>query len=284
MRAARTKLVILFLAVGFSGAAMFFAYRYVKKDYLPQQQAIEEIEEYYEEPPPPPDPGVRQFAKAMEYLKAGDETAASAEMLQIMAVYPDSSRTPASRRVLTEMNLDRLLSRRPMPGKLDYLVKRGDALAAIARQHRTTLSYLRLVNDVTSFNIHPGDRFVLFPMEFAVEVSLADKTLVLLKDDVFFAEFHIADVALPSGLRVPTKMEVSASSVWRGEEKVSFSDPDYGTLSKWVQLKRPGSPVGLVLASMDQKERLTAGLFFDSGTMEELFAILRSGLIVAISE
>ncbi len=283
MRAVRTKLVILFLAVGFSSAAILFAYRYLRKEYIPQRQAIEEIEEFYEEPPAPPDPGLRQFAKAVSLLKSGEEQAARAEMLQIMAVYPESLRTPMSKRILTELNLDRLLSRRPMPGKLDYLVQRGDALAAIAREHHTTLAFLRLVNGVSSYNIHPGDRFVLYPMEFEVEVSLSEQTLTLNKDGIFFAEFRIADVAVPKGLRIPTKMQVSASSAWRGEEKVGFSDADYGTAAKWVQLKRPGSPVGLVLATADQKERLGAGLFFDPGTMEELFAIMRDGLIVSIS-
>ena len=283
MRAVRTKLVILFIAVGFSSAAILFAYRYLQKEYLPQKHAIEEIEEFYEEPPPPPDPGVRQFAKAISLLQSGEEQAARAEMLQIMDVYPDSSRTPMAKRVLSELNLDRLLSRRPMPGKLDYLVKRGDALAAIARTHHTTLAYLRLVNGVSSYNIHPGDRYVLYPMEFDAVVSLSEQTLTLNKDGIFFAEFRIADVEVPKGLRVPTKMQVSASSAWRGEEKIGFSDADFGTAAKWVQLKRPGSPVGLVLATADQKERLGTGLFFDPGTMEELFAIMRDGLIVSIS-
>ena len=242
MRAVRIKLVILFLALAFSGAAVLFAYHYLSRQWIPEKQAIVEIEEYYEAPPrPPPDPAVKQFAKAVELLRSGEEAAARAELMQIMEIYPDSTRTPLAKRLIGELNLDRLLSRRPMPGKLDYLVKRGDALAAIARNHRTTLAYLRLVNGVSSYNIHPGDRFVLYPVEFEVLINTGEQVLTLLQEGVFFAEFPIAEVVVPNGLRVPTKKgDVPTKIVrqqygaWEGEKKIGFSDPGYGTAAKWV--------------------------------------------------
>ena len=164
MARVQIRIVAMVLALSFLGASVLVAYRYLKQEWIPEQQVIREIEAHYEEPPAPPDPGIEYYDDALELVRTGRADEAKDLMLQLMDVFEDSNRVALCEEAVGEMNLDALFSRRPMEGKLEYVVKRGDALSAIARKNRTTIAYMRQVNTMRSLTIHPGDRLVLFPL------------------------------------------------------------------------------------------------------------------------
>ncbi|CAN5186815.1 hypothetical protein BH23VER1_BH23VER1_36750 [soil metagenome] len=288
MAKAQFKIVIFLLALSFLAASVFVAFYYVEKDYLPEKRAIKEIANYNAEPPPPPDPGAKMFDEAMALLGDGQIDAGRSTLLRLMTIYADSGRYHDARRIVGEINMDQLLSRRPMTGKLDYVVKRGDALAAIARNHRTSLEYIKLVNAIDGIRIHPGDRLVLFPLEFGIEIDLGANELVLTHQEKFFKAYRLQEYELPPTFRLPVQLKVGSKSAWIGEDRIPSTDERLSEAYKWIQCTRPGSAIGMVIAAGDapeeQKKRLPSGIFVADKDMEELFTVVREGAIVSISK
>ncbi len=288
MAKAQFKIVVFLLALSFLAATLFLAIYYIKKDYLPERQAIEEIANYYAEPPPPPDPGAKLYDEAMALLKNGEVDAGKATLLRLMAIYEDSARFADARRVVGEINMDQLLSKRPMPGKLDYVVKRGDALAAIARNNHTTLEYIKLINHTDGVTIHPGDRLVLFPLEFGIEIDLGAKDLGLTHQGKLFKAYPILAYELPPTFRLPVELKASSKTAWIGDETIRPTDERLSDSTKWIQCSRPGSQLGITIAAGDvsdeEKKRLPTGIFVADKDMEELYTIVREGAIVEIKK
>jgi LysM repeat protein len=282
------RIVALLVALAFLGAAVAAAYFVFSKQLIPEKQAARELEQFHADPPPPPDPAVRVFAEAQAKIRNDDPFAAREDLLHLVEVYADSPTVPAAKQVIGEINLDQLLSRRPMPVKLDYLVKRGDVLSLIAKNHRTTVAYIQKVSPVSQRVIQPGDRLVLFPMEFDLTLDLAAGTLTLEHKGKFFHAYPVVEGAKPTGLKLPTKLQVSNRSASVAGELVGELDPRLPAADKWVQCKRPGSHAGLVFASESAPDGESGPLpntvRFPDGAMEELYTILRPGLVVTVNE
>lgn len=280
------RIVALVLALSFLAASILVAYRYLKQEWIPEQQVIREIEEHYEEPPTPPDPGIKYYAEALALVRDGQLAEGKDLMEQLMRVFPDSNRVPYCRQVIGEMNMDRLLSRLPVEGKLEYVVKPGDALSAIAKRNRTTISYMRQVNTMQNLMIHPGDRFVLYPLEFDSEIDVEKGELTLLRSGKFFKSYQAEVHGLPEGLSSPRKMMVSGRGAWIDGARIPETDERLLDAHKWVECTRKRSPIRLVLASAsasdELREQFEAGFFFADSDMEEIYTVLRTGLLVSL--
>jgi LysM repeat protein len=280
--------VAFLVALAFLGAAVAAAYFLLSKELIPEKLAAEELEQFHADPPPPPDPAARVFAEAQAMIRDGEPLAARGHLLHLVEVYADSPTVPAAKQVIGEINLDQLLSRRPMPGKLDYLVKRGDVLSLIAKNHRTTVAYIQKVSPVGQRVIQPGDRLVLFPMEFDLTLDLSAATLTIEHKGKFFHQYPVVAGTAPTGLKLPTKLQVSNRTASVDGEQVSELDPRLAAADKWVQCKRPSSNAGLVFASESAPDGehgpLPNTVRFPDGAMEELYTVLRPGLVVAVNE
>ena len=103
-----------------------------------------------------PDPSHPSFLKAVESLTAGDIDSAHAQLSRMLDIYRDSPHATEARRIIGEINMDRLFSRNPMPGKRDYVVKPGDSLLRIEKGSLTTIPFLRALNKLSSTVLQPG--------------------------------------------------------------------------------------------------------------------------------
>ena len=97
-----------------------------------------------------PDLGKRHFDEAIKLLKDGNKLGARETLYYLLEYYPESKTYPEARRVLGEVNMDLLISRTPMPGKTEYIVRSGDAPTTIARKTQTTINYLMRANSKNS--------------------------------------------------------------------------------------------------------------------------------------
>jgi LysM repeat protein len=294
----RFKILVFVLTLALLGGTFLAAYWFYDTIDQPERLAEQQLlrRQQQTNKGPAPDPSAPSFQKINDALAAGQLEDVHEQLNRLLKVYPDSPWETEARRMLGEMNVDRLFSRSPMPGKRDYIVKSGDSLAKIEKGSLTTIPFLKRLNNLTSLNLQPGDRLVYQPLEFELEVRLADEVLTVRQkaaaglDPIFFKNYRLTAVAVAPTFPKVLKTQIQEKPAWVGDRKVLATDPQYAFARKQLLTTgRPGRPG--VLFRPDS-ERVTVptggvsaavqGIFLDDGDLEELSTILRTGTPVVI--
>lgn len=286
---AQLKILLAVAALVVLAATVFGGFYMYKKVFRPAYDQDQEAQRLLDTERPPPDLGKGVHEEAMALLKAGEIDAAKDNLEQIIEVYPESAFVEESRRVLGEINLDRLFSKNPLPGKLEYTVKPGDALASIARNHDTTISYLRHVNGLFSNVIHPGDRLVLYPFDFEITVDLKSQRLVLWEKGRFLKSYAISEFKRSPHGSFPGKTKIVDKLAWIDAKPVRLTDPRAAQADLWLQTPTRGTQPGVVICAKPEgegAERLGAliafGVFLPPGDIAELAVLTRVDTPVSI--
>lgn len=319
----RFKILVFVLALAFLAGTFLAAYWFYDTIDRPEQKAVAELNRRVREVAtlPAPDPAATSFNKAMEAVAAGEIDSAHDQFTRLLKVYPSSPRGPEVRRILGEINLDRLFSRSPMPGKRDYIVKSGDSLARIEKGSLTTIPFLKQLNNLTSLNLQPGDRLVYQPLEFELEVDLSDATLTVRQkaaaglEPTFFKAYPLVGVVLPPHFPKTLVSRIQEKVAWLDGRKILVTDPKYSFARKrLVTADRPGRanlilrpeadrhdppvatappvttpPTGPVTPDGDATAKpapppVLHGLFLADSDMEELSTILRVGTPITVRQ
>lgn len=278
------RIVAALLALAVLAVTVLGAYYMYRENIVPEQKRKEEVAALLKQKGPKADPGKKVFDQAMELIRKREMEAAHEKLMEIIDVYRDSERYEPARVVLGEMNMDRLFSRVPMPGKLEYTVgrTRQDNLNAIAAKFRTTIAYIKRVNNLLGTVIHPGDRLVLYPLDFEVEVRLQDKRVTLLKDGRYFKDYTIVGHHLPFA-RMGRETTVAETPGWIGEKKIRPDDERYTASGKWIQTASKGSRAGIIFCPEpppppEGQQPSPAGIYLSAEDMHELSTIIRPGI------
>ena len=249
-----------------------------QKIFKPEIENKRELKELLTTTAAKSDPGKAVFAKAMDLTRANQLEDAKEKLKQLIRVYRDSDMFLPARRVLGEMNMDRLFSRSPMPGKLEFTVSANDAgLDPIANKNRTTIPFLRRINNLGGNVIHPGDRLILYPLDFTLEVRLSTKTITLISQGEFFKDYKILQVNLAQGTRAPATTYISSKPAYVGEKAVRDSDPRYPMARKWLQTAASGTKPGIIFCPPPKKKGDEApnGIYLEESDIEELCTVIR---------
>ena len=257
----RSKVKILFtiLAVGFLGGVIYGSYYLYQHKFRQDIEAREEIKNRGEQPLP--DPGKNKFAQAVKLLEKGDLEGARVGLFELVRNYKDSSKYSEAKRIIGEINMDELLEPKIGPRKKEYIVQSGDSLALIANRNETTVHCIQRTNGMFDTLIHPGDRLIIFPLDFSIVVDVGAKSLTLMRKDRFFKEYPILEVKVPPNLRIPYQTSIATMSMDR----------------KWLTLKSGG----LVITAL-KEDNPSWGIFLDPADMEELFTIARKSNVVKV--
>lgn len=278
MLRAHLKLIAAFLVLGIVAAAVV-GMIYAWTNYLePSFKASQEIRDLEKEPPKRIDVGIREFDQAMDRMGQGEVAAAHRQLSKLVKTYSDSAAYASSRRILGEVNMDQLLSDVRTPGKIDYEVKGGDSLNRIASQQNTTVDYLIQVNDLQGINLQKGERMIVCELDFSVNVSLSDQTVVLLKDGKFFKEYPIR---ASRGVR-PADTKLVSRSAFVGGRVVRLGKDEYIGSEKTLTCDKRISFLPFTEANRDDLE--LNGIFLDVADMEELYTVLRNETPVRVRE
>lgn len=251
----------------------------------PEQVRKAEVKKIMDTRGPKIDPGKKVHDQAMDLIRRRELDAARARLTEILDVYRDSERYAPARAVLGEMNLDRLFDRKPMPGKLEYTVVARDSLNAIAGKFRTTISYIKRVNNLLGPVIHPGDRLVIYPLEFEVEVDLPNNRLSVIKDGRYFKDYTIVGHHLPVA-KLSSETTLGEVYGWLDEKKVRADQANFTLAPKWLQTAgRKGGKGGVIFCPEPPKPAAGAapahaGIFLAREDLEELSTILRPGITI----
>lgn len=125
---ARFKFLLAFLALLVCGGGVAGAYFYWKKFAQPEIVVNRHISGKGGGTLERPDLGKRHFDAAIALLKEGELVSARDRLLYLMQYFPESATYDEARRIVGEVNMDLLLSKIPMPGKVEHKVRRGEAL------------------------------------------------------------------------------------------------------------------------------------------------------------
>lgn len=288
MARAQFKLLVFFFTIGLLLASVATAWWFYARVMRPEMRVKSEIAQLQSGEVPRLDPGQRRFEAAVEQIKQGKLDEGREALYNLLRQFPDSPTCAEARRIIGEINLDRLFSPTYLEGKIDYIVQPGDrGLLAIASKHKTSLDAITRLNGLRGNTIHPGDHLLIMPMDFDFAVQTREKKVVVLRNGRFFAEYAAVDVRLPQGFRLPAQLKLGTKSASAGGKTLSPTENGYLEADKWIPGGKPGVvirtvpparavPVDAPAAPAAEPVQET-GIFLRREDMEEVFAMARSG-------
>ncbi len=143
------------------------------------------------------EPGDKAFQRAKELLAGGSMLEAEEKLKYIVSFYPMAESAAECRRILGEMNLDRLLDPDWLEGKNIITVRSGDTFSSIISKNETTMDslvHLSKLKRSDHLSLHPGDKLTVMPMNLRAVIDLRKKTLTLWRGGEFIKEYSILNV------------------------------------------------------------------------------------------
>ena len=188
------------------------------------------------------------FRKALADAKALDDQGRlydERELLLAALAKAGSDFVPALERTLGALSTRIYLEPRPGPDKVEYVVKGGDALSAIASRFVCPKELIMEANGIKDpTRIRPGQRLV-FPDHpaFAVRVSKSLNTLELTLGGKFFKKYVVGtgqNAKTPAGTFV-VKDKIEHPDWWSdGGKVIPYGDPANVLGTHWLALEATG--------------------------------------------
>ncbi len=281
---ARIKFLLAFIALLICAGGVTAAWFYWKKFAQPEIELNRQITGQNKLVQAPLDMGKRHFDTAINLVKAGELISARDHFSYLMQYFPESASTKEAKRILGEINMDLLLSRIPMAGKTEYIVKKGDALLSIARHAETTIDYILRANAKTSEFIFPNESLMVYPLSFRTVIDRKAKTVTVYQEDTFFKEYAILSQNLPAGMKGPLSTTVTERVAWKGDRPVNFTSEDYMNCAKWLRTGQMGLFIRQAKPPTEDGESRSFGVTLANSELEELYVILRVGSKVELAK
>ncbi len=228
------------------------------------------------------EPGEKSYERACELLAENAMPEAEAKLKYIVSYYPTASVAKEARRILGEINMDRLLDPNWREGKKEIIVKRGDTFTRIIRHNKTTMDslvYLSQLMRADGRSLHPGDKLTVMPLNMRLVIDTRLKTLSLWKGGEFIKEYPLRKIACKKRrasrhLRVASILGESNGKMYPGHM------PAYRNAKKVIFLS--DKSLAIRAFSADNADDLQLGFYLDEADVEELTLLLRAGNDVEI--
>ena len=153
-------------------------------------------------------------------VREGKLNEARAIAVKALITAPKSPVTRDLRDLLGEVNTQIFFSKEPSPRKTEYTVKRGDALASIARKLKSSAEAIIRVNDLDSTLIRPGEKLLVPQLDFTITIDLPRNRVIVHDGHGFFTQYPIASVDLPPARQPTIQTKVTAKSFWENGKPV----------------------------------------------------------------
>ena len=229
------------------------------------------------------EPGAKAFDRARELLADSSSLgAAEVKLKYIVSYYPAAEVATEARRILGEMNVDRLLDPDWREGKSEVIVKRGDTFTRIIRHNKTTMDslvHLSKLMRADHLSLHPGDKLTVMPLDMRVVVNTRRKTLTVWRQGEFIKEYPIQKIAY-KGRGAVRRLKVGSILGEAGGKIYPSHNAAYRTADKVIFLS--DKSLAIRAYSADNDDDMQLGFFLSHADMEELPLLLRSGNDVEI--
>ena len=225
------------------------------------------------------DPGEQYYAGARDHVLAGRLAEAKERLGVIVANHPRSVRAAEARRMLTEINLDELLSAKMGEGKLVHCVRPGETYAEIAKLYRSDLDCLLHLNSIVDpTKIRVGQNLVVLPLDFHFVLEVDRKVISMWSGERRVCVFPVlqwVDRVTRQGGRTEISSKVAGSL----EARLAVGASAYRAATKAIWLAKPVLKImGWDGSGMPQDGAVLVG----AADMEELFLLMRPGNEVEI--
>ncbi len=294
MTKAQLKLLIFLITFGLMLGSVATAYWFYMRVIRPEMQVKSELDKIKSADLPKIDPGAKRFDAAVALIRERKLDEGREALYLLLKQFPESPTCAEAKRIIGEINLDRLFSPSYLEGKVDYIVQPGDrGLLAIAQKHKTSLDAIVRLNGLRGNTIHPGDHLLIMPVDFDFAVNVTEKKVIVLRGGRFFAEYPAVDVRLPAGFRLPSEMKLGLKSASLDGKPVTATDAAYMEADKLIPGSRPGVVMKTVPVARPVEAKATpatgevgddspggtaeSGVFLRREDLEEVFAMARSG-------
>lgn len=237
------------------------------------------------------------IAEARGMKTAGDLEGSRNKYLSILTRV-DAATRPEIEREIGSLSIELFTTPRPMKGKVEYIVKSGDSLSAIASRYECPVELISKANKIKDpAKIRVGSKLV-FPdnPKFSVVVSKASNTLTLLLDGVFFKNYSVGTgmySKTPVGTFKIVK-KISEPPWWPegGKASVPYGDPKNILGTRWLAIEATGdtprvSGYGIHGTWDDStigKQSSAGCVRMRNPDVEEVFMLLPRGTPVSIVE
>ncbi len=145
---------------------------------------------------------------------------------------------------LGDVNIKLVLSPRPMPEKIEYLVKRGDSLGVIANRFGTTTLLIQKNNLLANPNlIKVGDRLHVFTGKFELVANKSTHEMTVLMNGEFFKRYKVGTGVYgrtPVGTFV-VRDKIPEPTWWPPDgREVPFGHKDNILGTRWMSVRATG--------------------------------------------
>ena len=228
------------------------------------------------------EPGEKAFQRARELLAMKSMDEAEVKLKYIVSYYPAAEAATEARRILGEINVDRLLDPDWREGKRVVVVKRGDTFTRIIRNNQTTMDsiiHLSKLMRADHRSLHPGDKLTVMPLDMRVVINLRRKTLTIWRQGEFIKEYPIQKIAY-NGRATVRPLKVGSILGAAGGKMYPSHHEAYRSARKVIFLS--DKSLAIRAFSADNADDMQLGFFLTSADMEELPLLLRRGNDVEI--
>ena len=234
------KCVLVLLCIAIFGGTTYFARIVFRPPGLERYKSIPRVTYVH--------PNVKKLKRAQGLVREGKLKEAREILVKALITAPQSPVTRDLRDLLGEVNTQIFFSKEPSPRKTEYIVKRGDALASIARKLKSSTEAILRVNELDSTLIRPGEKLLVPQLDFTITIDLPRERVVVHDSRGFFTQYPIASTELPPARQATIQTKVIAKSFWENGKPV----PPSKTLQKEGVPRINLGHAGYVLYGVDE--------------------------------
>ncbi|MGA0845142.1 MAG: LysM peptidoglycan-binding domain-containing protein [Luteolibacter sp.] len=221
------------------------------------------------------DPSKKSYEKARELLALGKLDDAKTKLLTITHIYPQSASAVPARRIIGDMNLDKLLSFDHLDGKQIHLVKPGESLLGIASRYQTNIDCIMQLNLMLDLpRLQPGQKLIVMPLNFRIRIEPELDTVSLWDEGNFVCDFKV--LRWGQGTRKPRIGKVTAKPAEIDGRRIPPQSTEYRAADKSLVISSPTLQIR-AWSENDDDESSIGTILLAKEAMEELALLTRVG-------
>ncbi|MCD6219684.1 L,D-transpeptidase family protein [Candidatus Calescamantes bacterium] len=225
------------------------------------------------------------FYQADMVLREGNPERAREMFLTWWQTYPEHPLREKVEKKIGKISEEMLYGDLPFPGSIEYEVKIGDSLYKIAKRFRTTVDLIMKKNKLKTIIIKPGDKLIVIPGKFSIEIDLSKHLLYLYYDNKLFKVYRIAtgegDKTPVGEFKVTDRLK---NPVWYSDKgPIPPGSPENLLGSRWIGLNVKGIGIHEAINPEDIGKSITNGCIrMLKKDVEELYILVARGTPVVI--
>lgn len=276
------SLTILVIVAAILGGSAYFIHELYYKDQ--KLDILEATAEPTPTPEPTPDPGIAAWDGIKDKVAAA--TVESRDMLAVfLSTHPAAPAVPEARQALGRVNLALFKNPETSPGTTVHTVKKGDSLARIASQLKSSAELIYWANDLPNINLQIGQSLIVPSPDTALVINRSKSLVTLMNQGTFFKDYTPISMQLPSSVSSnEVDAKVADRIALKGDARVAFGHKDYPATERSIlvnpgafAIRTPPAP-----AEDGTTPPMPAGIVLSPEDFAELFVLVKSGTPVLI--